>query len=288
MTYHLFLSPHLDDVPLSCGGILAKLSDTTANISPSNIKVLTIFAGELADNTPISEFAAYQHRMWGHPNQAYQIRRAEDEQALAQFNLTPSWLNFLDCIYRGDTDQGQWYYNSDDDIFGLLHPAEFLSVDVILSQIVRHIPDHHEKSEILIYAPLTVGRHVDHQLIFLAAIFLRINGYTVLFYEEFPYTDRDPDHISVALEQTTPALLKRIPAYTSKINQTSASALWISTIQQFSVSALQRKIAAIKAYQTQLDVLFGGEAKMIERVTAYGQQIGNGNYAERFWHLNIE
>ncbi len=168
MNKYIFLSPHLDDVLLSCGGTLGQLVDAQAEVS-----VLTVFAGTPASADPISTFAQYQHQMWGNPQQAYLTRRAEDMVALAYFGLKPVWLDFLDCIYRGRPNQGLWYYNSDEDIFGPVHRAEFDSVRSIAGTIektILTIPIQGDKTQTIIYGPLTVGHHVDHQLTFLVCL----------------------------------------------------------------------------------------------------------------------
>lgn len=278
MSYHLFLSPHLDDVPLSCGGTLAQLINNR-----ETVEVMTIFAGVLPAHRPISDFAAYQHQMWGDPEQAYETRRLEDKDALDTFDLKPIWLDFLDCIYRGNVEQRQWYYTSDEDIFGLLHPAEYQTIDPVFAAITQHISTLPDQPDMTIYGPLTVGRHVDHQLAFLVTLKFALAGYRVLFYEEFPYTDRDPQYLTTALQETTPALLKQIGLTPS----TTKPEPWHSEIQLLTAQALARKIAAISAYQTQLEVLFGGKAAMIERVTAYANQVGQGEPAERFWQLTL-
>jgi len=282
MTQHIFLSPHLDDVPLSCGGTLAQLVNEEIPVI-----VITIFAGVLPPDAPVSAFAGYQHQMWGDPQQAYQTRRVEDATALAYFGLKPIWLNFLDCIYRGQPDQGIWYYNSDDDIFGPLHEAEFDTVAPIIEQIKRVISAPEDHHQILIYAPLTVGNHVDHQLVYLAALHLLLEGYPVYFYEEFPYADRDPANLSKALNETTPALMGRMPHLVDRLTLREADPLWQNAIKSFSSAALARKIDAIAAYETQLDVLFGGKAAMTQRVKAYAEQVGQGELAERYWILNL-
>lgn len=282
MTHHIFLSPHLDDVPLSCGGTLASLVDTQAEI-----KVITIFAGIPSPSDPVSDFANYQHQMWGNPQQAYHIRRAEDMTALAYFGLKPIWLDFFDCIYRGQPDEGKWYYNSDEDIFGLIHPAELDTVGPIVGTIAALIRSEEKPGGTIVYAPLTVGNHVDHQLTFLAALHLLRLGCKIYFYEEYPYADRDSAYLAKALNETTPTLLRKTTDFANKLAHPPKKSLWQSTIKRFSPSALELKIKAIAAYETQLEVLFGGEETMVQRVTGYAYQVGQGEPGERFWLLNL-
>lgn len=282
MTQHVFLSPHLDDVSLSCGGTLAYLVETQAKI-----KVITIFAGIPSPTDPVSDFANYQHQMWGNPQQAYYARRAEDIAALAYFGLKPIWLDFFDCIYRGQPDEGKWYYNSDEDIFGLIHPAELDTVELIIERIEALTRSEEETGRTIIYAPLTVGNHVDHQLTFLAALHLMRLGYQIYFYEEYPYADRDPAYLTKALNETTPALWRKSMDFMNELTSSPPKLLWQSLIKRFPPAALELKIKAIAAYQTQLEVLFGGEETMVQRVTEYAYGVGQGEPGERFWFLNL-
>ncbi len=282
MIQHVFLSPHLDDVPLSCGGTLAYLVEDQANI-----KVITIFAGIPSPTDPVSDFANYQHQMWGNPQQAYYARRAEDMAALAYFGLKPIWLDFFDCIYRGQPDEGEWYYNSDEDIFGFIHPAELDTVGPIVERIAAIIRSEEEPGETTVYAPLTVGNHVDHQLTFLAGLHLLRRGHKIYFYEEYPYVDRDPAFLAKALNETTPALLHRTTDFMNKFIPSPPKLVWQSMIKSFPPSALELKIKAIAAYKTQLEVLFGGEETMVQRVTEYAYRVGQGEPGERFWFLNL-
>ena len=274
MSQHIFLSPHLDDVALSCGGTVARLVAEQAQV-----KVINIFAGSPDPAEPISEFAHYQHTMWGNPQSAYETRRAEDAAAMACFGLEPIWLDFLDCIYRGQPKENHWYYTSDPDIFGEVNPAEYESALTIVTTILDQVDS--SSSQPNFYAPLTVGHHVDHQLTFLTALHLQQRGNPVYFYEDYPYADRDERYLPEALETTTPTLL-RLVDYSSKA---AGHGRWQSEIMPFSAQQLEVKIRAIAAYATQLNVLFGGREAMAERVTAYAYHIGQNMPAERFWRL---
>jgi LmbE family N-acetylglucosaminyl deacetylase len=275
MSQHLFLSPHLDDVALSCGGTVARLVAEGAEV-----KVINIFAGSPNPADPISEFAHYQHTMWGNPQSAYETRRAEDAAAMACLGLEPIWLDFLDCIYRGQPEAGRWYYISDPDIFGQINPAEYGPALTIAAAVLDQVDPALAQPNF--YAPLTVGHHIDHQLAFLAAVQLQARGYPVHFYEDYPYADRDECYLPEALESTTPALLKQAGYPLEGPSRVH----WQSEVHPFSTKALEMKIRAIAAYATQLEVLFGGRDAMAERVTAYARQVGQTGPAERFWRLS--
>jgi len=264
MTRRLFLSPHLDDAALSCGGLLAKLKSQRAAV-----EIINIFAGIPDSKLPLSSFAQYQHHQWGGASQAYHIRRAEDETALAYFDLKPVHLDFPDCIYRGEADQDDWYYISDDDIFGSIHPAE-AGFPAQIARAIENEINHLNSSkpqETLLYAPLAVGHHVDHQLVFLAAAQLARRGYPLYLYEDYPYAQRNPGDTSRAVQSCAQSLSSPLkPA-----------------LRFLSESDLSVKIKAIAAYASQLQVLFRGEEAMVRKVRAFAVQVGKTKLAERLW-----
>ena len=263
MARHIFLSPHLDDVPLSCGGLLAQL---TRRRQP--VAVITLFAGLPGADAPLSPFAQSHHRRWGNLQAAYRIRRAEDEAALSTFGLKPIWLPFLDAIYRGQPDAGQWYYTADDELFGPLHPAEADLPARLAEALLPHLP-----AEAVLYAPLTVGNHVDHQLTARAALQLARRGHPLFFYEDYPYVQRRPADLERALQT-----LHRL---------SGDFAPWRERPVPLSEADLATKIRAIAAYASQMDILFGGAEAMAQHVTDYARRSGNGQPAERLWILHF-
>ncbi len=84
----LFLSPHCDDVVLSCGQLL--------ETCPGSI-VATIFAGSPAAGAPITEWDLAGGFRPG--DDVMNMRRAEDAAALTLLGGVPLWLNFHDRQY---------------------------------------------------------------------------------------------------------------------------------------------------------------------------------------------
>ncbi len=270
MIRHVFLSPHLDDVVLSCGGTLAYLKQQ----KDVEAKVITIFAGIPGDGLPLSPFANTLHQRWGTAQRAYRVRREEDKAALAYVNLAPHWLPFLDCIYRGEPEHGRWYYTSERDLFGAVHPAEATMLPLqIANAIEQAISSVARVKGTILYAPLTIGNHVDHQLVFSAATHLLERGYSLRFYEDYPYIQYFP---------ATLASTQR-----AREAQLTPGGRWQATRIRLLEDHLESKLSAIAAYRSQLDILFGGEAAMIEQVTAFTQQGKDGHLAETFWERKL-
>ena len=276
----LFLSPHFDDIALSCGGMAARL----AKMGALCIGV-TVFAAPHREGDTLSEFAEGQHAMWeSGTGQAVaainEIRREEERQALRLLGLQPVWLDLQDAPYRRGSG-GEHLYTSDEQLFGMLAPEERrVLVPRITEGIRRVAEDAGAHGRVRVFAPLGVGNHVDHQLVFQAARRLGPR-YGVLFYEDYPYAGK-PGLLASRL---------RSLGVPSTPGQTPHSALRTPHSRIVPISdMIGVKIAAIARYKTQLDVLFGSSGAMPSAVRAYSQMVAGGGgegvqYAERFWHL---
>lgn len=248
---HVYLSPHLDDAVLSCGGAIHQ--QVMAGRRPL---VVTLFAGRPPANGDLSAFAQSLHARWGDPADVIATRWAEDQAALAALGADYLRLNYPDCIYRGREHAGEWYYASEEAIFGPVHPAEQgLPVELAVT-LTEFIPPG---DDVTLYAPLTIGNHVDHQVAFATALILKAQGWQVQFYEDYPYAGTDG---AVAA-----ALAARGASH------------WQSTIVPLGKEDLEAKIQAIACYESQIRVLFGNVEAMHEQMRNYATQVGG----ERLW-----
>ena len=248
MAEWVFVSPHLDDVALSCGGAVAKAARTGAP------KIVTVFAGMPGEE--LSEFAHFQHERWNLPDEdVLRRRREEDQRAAAALgeSVEVHWLDFLDAIYR-DAD-----YASDDALFG---PP--LACDLMLAQdvyeVLRKIPTTRY------VVPLAVGNHVDHQIVREAATMLLRDGAEVWAYAEVPYA-LDATSIALALTQVDHNEPVRI---------------------RLDDDALKRKLTAVEQYASQLPVLFRDRGKARDEIEALARSQGGGEAAELLWLLKPE
>jgi LmbE family N-acetylglucosaminyl deacetylase len=267
----VYLSPHLDDAALSCGGLIHQ----QRVLQPL---VITCFAG-VPDYGVLSPFAAEQHQRWGEPADPIGQRRAEDAAALAPLGAACEHWDYLDCIYRRDPVSGEFLYTSEDALWGAVASAEsglIAELTARLSKALARIgaqpPPNRPRTEhgpeyrrdaVAVYAPLAVGRHVDHQLVLRVALRLRRRGWLVQFYEDYPYAE-DPQKLARALRS------------------------WASppeaTVVRLSEEDLGAKTAAIRCYASQLAVLFGADSAVAARVQAYALAVGGRQgYAERYW-----
>lgn len=249
---HIYLSPHFDDAALSCGGMIA--AQTVTN---QQVLVFTICSGIPLATQPFSAFAQYVHTTWNlAPDQVLQSRLEEDQAAMKCLGADGFYAGFLDAIYR----QPHAYVDNET-LFGHIAAEDTLVRDLsaMLVEFANKFPTA------TWYVPLGVGHHVDHCSIYHAARSLLETGVSMVFYEDFPY---------VAVPGALQERLQEIAVTGSLVSQ-------VVGIEP----TIERKIEAIKAYTSQLEVLFGGVEPMAQAVMTYARQVQpqSEGYAERVW-----
>ncbi len=262
---HIYLSPHYDDASLSCGGAIHQQSE-----AGQAVLVVTICAAPPEPGAPLSPYAENMHRAWGNPADVVATRQAEDRASLVVLGADYLRLNFNDCIYRGHPDREQWFYNNDAELFGAIYPDDAPLIQRIAAALLELIPLEEETP---IYAPLSVGHHVDHQLVHAAAEELRRQGWPIIFYEDYPYTDPDSRFAAAGWSQ-----------YTLAPTLATLQAVNLQPHLRFlSEENLQAKLDSIRAYSSQLETLFGSEEAMTDQLRRYALRLGEGRLAERVW-----
>ena len=169
----IYLSPHLDDVVLSCGGLVWEQA-----WQGERVEIWTICAGD-PPPIPLSSFAISLQERWQTEQHAPAQRRAEDMLACQRLGVIPRYFSLSDCIYRRSPENGESLYNSELELFGEIHPAEISLVSLLIQELAQAIP----RGATLV-SPLTVGGHVDHRLVRAAAEGL---GLPVWYYADYPY-----------------------------------------------------------------------------------------------------
>src|SRR5258708_37111056 len=107
----IFLSPHFDDIVLSCGGVAARLSRMGARCIS-----ITIFTAPAPEGETLSPFAMGMHDEWersggGSAKAVNEVRRDEERAAMRLLNLETVWLDLPDAPYRRGPD-GRYLYTS--------------------------------------------------------------------------------------------------------------------------------------------------------------------------------
>ncbi len=250
---HLFLAPHFDDVALSCGGEVARVI-----AAGESAAIVTIFAGAPPPEVSLTPYAQWHLDTWGvrSVEEALATRRAEDEAAAAILGASLHHLPFVDGAFRNGR------YRSWDELRTQLVPADAALPAEIADMLVARAMIG---PETIVCGPLAIGRHVDHQAVFMAMQLLAEQGIRVRGYEDYPYA-ADPAEYTARMAA---------PALASARSNIIDIAPWLA-----------QKIRAIGCYPSQLSGLFPDVATMPEAVRAYGQLVASGTgVAERFWWL---
>ena len=169
----IFLSPHLDDAALSCGGMIHQLA-----ADGQIVEIWTVCAGDPPPGQ-LSPLAQILHERWQTAGNAPEIRRTEDAAACEVLGADPVYFDIAECIYRFRPDNGQPLIGSNDELFQPLPDIE----KPLASQVTRMLAQHLDGESRLV-SPLAVGGHIDHHQVRTAAEGLDLPLY---YYPDYPY-----------------------------------------------------------------------------------------------------
>lgn len=242
----LFVSPHLDDVALSCGGWVARLT-----AAGQAVTIATLCTADAPDDWPLSPAAQHEHRQWQLGDRPYQRRRIEDEQACRVLGAHPVHLGLLDAVYRHD-ENGAPLYSNNSFIGGDIHPfdrqAYYPHIEAALAPLLSAATQ--------VYAPLAIGEHVDHVLVRLAVEALTPSD-RLCYYEDFPYAEADET-------------LKRADYF-------------IARCIALTRHEIETRVRAIACYASQVRVMFGSAEAMSDRLHRYIARVGGERYWSKNW-----
>jgi LmbE family N-acetylglucosaminyl deacetylase len=181
MKRNIFISPHLDDVVLSCGEYLKKLSDENENIT-----VLTVFAGS-PDPSSFSEIAKNYHKKCQLDDDAVFTRQKEDKNAMKYFDADFIHLDLYEALYRMDK-YNQHKYKKVENIFTKDTSNELDTTEDVKEAINQEIVINEVDN---VYLPLGLGEHIDHVITSKALTELMDEEYgdnKIYYYEDVPYS----------------------------------------------------------------------------------------------------
>lgn len=206
----LFLSPHLDDVAFSCGGLAALLAD-----AGWRTVLATAFTRSVV---PATGFAlACQLDKGLAPDVDYMaLRRAEDLIAAERLGFDEVvWLDLPEAPHRG--------YESAAELFADLRADD--DVVTTLTGCFQQLQASYQPD--LVLAPQGLGGHVDHRQV-IAAVLAAIPLARIAFYRDTPYAIRAPDasaapsipqdtHVRVSIAAALDRKIGAAQAYASQI-----------------------------------------------------------------------
>ncbi len=222
---HIFVSAHFDDAVFSCGGTIATLAQ--AGRHPI---LAVVFAAAPEAGASLSPFAADHNALWGIAGDATASNAGRQREELVAASLLGAEvipLPFTDAIYRGDR------YQANAQLFGSLDPAESHLPAAVAGALRAALgPLDHAR----LYIPLAVGRHVDHQIAYLAGRTLAHAGLDVWCYEDVPYSVHPA---------ATDSRLADLGDELGDVETVPVDAVW------------QTRLDAVMAYRSQLPSAFG-------------------------------
>jgi len=232
---YIYISPHLDDAVMSCGGLIWE--QVHAGIP---VDIWTVCAG-YAPEGELSDLAKRIHISWKvtTAKQVIILRREEDYAAARILNVSVSHLDVPDAMYRKNRFGRNIYpYN----VICAPSPAD-LDLGVI-ENMAESISVNGLRPDDTLICQLSIGGHVDHRLVRMATERL---SRPVFYYIDIPYYLNFPD--------TLPEFEKGM------------------TSQYFAISdsALHIWQDAIAAYVSQIRMLFGSDAMMRQCIADYRQ-----------------
>jgi LmbE family N-acetylglucosaminyl deacetylase len=241
----IYLSPHPDDVALSCGGLLWEQA-----VAGDRPQVWTICAGDPPPG-PLSPFATALQNRWETGAAASQQRRQEDIASCSFLQAGYRHFPVPDCIYRRDVGESIHLYTSEESLFGPLDKREMGLVERLKKDLAETLPDGAQ-----LVCPLGVGGHVDHRLTRLSAESL---GGACWYFAEYPYI---LDHDNQLAQFISPN--------------------WEETWFPISPAGMEAWEAAVAAHRSQISTFWPNLETMRAALRAYVLHTG-GELGMRLW-----
>ncbi|BAV08668.1 N-acetylglucosaminyl deacetylase, LmbE family [Filimonas lacunae] len=296
MTKLLFISPHLDDVVLSCGAYIASVAGTTAAVT-----IASVFTSSGEQDDAVV-------------NALYEVRRNDDIRAAALLGATAIHLGFADAPLRNSH-----YHNFNTLLFHHQLPEQELPVAERIAARLQSLVQTLQPD--VVYFPLGVGGHIDHQVVYASS--KMITHATIRWYEDLPYAwlpgwsmvrmtqlqgvpDTATAYGSFEAPAVTASTLRFITSYISSEEDKARSyAMWqhewgllrqpyqhvlqwqlpdgmyARQAHSMPLHSVLAKADAISCYDTEWPALFGEEKQDIEKTLLAA--IHDNQYQELFW-----
>jgi LmbE family N-acetylglucosaminyl deacetylase len=231
----IYLSPHLDDAALSCGGQIAARSRRG-----ERVLVATLAAGDApGELTPL---AKELHRQWKLDGSCA-ARREEDRRACALLGAEAWHGSIPDAVYRRHPRSGEPLYATLEAVFGPVHGD-----DPAMAEWERALRELPPAGEVIV--PLGVGGHADHRGVRLAAA--AVFGAAPWHYEDFPYAGK-----LFAVARTLGPRWR-----------------WRSRTWRLSAEDVRARCAAAAAYASQAEMLAGRSRSLDAKIERHVRRVG--------------
>ena len=247
----LYVSPHLDDVVLSCGGRVA-----ASGREERSAVVVTVFAAPTPLQPP-TPFAREYHKMMGIVEDPFR-RRSEDRASLEVLAAQPVHLQHLDCIYRIRPD-GTPLVNDEPDIFRFSEAEEQPLIEKVTADLIEVISQTEADK---VFVPLALGWHRDHVLtrhVAERAVQLAKGSPRLQYYEDIPYAIEAPHDLPEATQDMS------------------------AEVFDLTSTEMAARLEAISRYVSQEEILWHDGGGLLPAIRKYATRVGDGTPAERYW-----
>ena len=251
---HLFISPHFDDAVFSCGGTIHRLTR-----AGSRVTVITVMGGKHNGDLPRSPILDDLHSRWAAGDDPLRARQTEDFNALRQLNANPIHLDLTDCVYR--CVAGKPLYPTEESLFGAVHPADYAPA------FLDSMPRADIENAAVIWLPLGVGNHVDHQIIRdwgLRRLANQGDRERLRWYAEFPYFADES------------AIIHAFGAFDAMLFQCHIN---------LDAADFAARLQAMSCYESQLSTFWRDHDHMATETSQAARLPGTDILAERYWQL---
>jgi LmbE family N-acetylglucosaminyl deacetylase len=228
----IYLSPHFDDVALSCGGLVWEQAHRGEQVS-----LWTVCAGE----TPAGDFSPFAnelHTRWDVGQNAPAQRRIEDIKSCQRLGAMPRYFSFPDCIYRRHPQTNEFMYASEVALNGPLQPGDLIVIRTVQEEIRQSLPP-----DAILVCPLGLGNHVDHQLTRQAAEGLDRQAW---YYADYPYILR----------------------WNTQVDRMEQEG-WVSQVFPISGDGLSAWMDSISAHRSQISTFWASDYDMRQAIMNY-------------------
>lgn len=178
----MFLSPHSDDAAFSAAGALNWL--VNAQKTKCDIQVAMSCSDFQTGKSAVNR-----------QTEITQVRQAEDRQFARLFGadkVTVNWLGFNDAPLRGYTAKGDYQSGK-----------PLIAYDLELAWAIAESVAPDLQAGSVVFAPLAIGRHIDHRIVRTAALALKSAlDIELLLFEDMPYsTNYEPLAVADAVQR---------------------------------------------------------------------------------------
>ena len=263
----IYLSPHLDDVALSCGGLVWEQSR-----SGDKVEIWTVCGGDPPD-TPLSPFAQSLHDRWRTGPDAVKDRRQEDRLSTQALGASYRHLDWPDCIYRFHPESGLPVIQGEYDLFHAR--PEDTAIHDLTETLRRTLP-----KRVRLVSPMALGDHIDHHLTRMAAERL---GVPLLYYPDYPYILHLPRVLEkMELSNLRRGIVNHEPPPGSEVAEQWARGKWSRMERAISEEGLLAWQKSIAAHHSQISTFWAGLPDMEMAIRNFWA--GGGG---RLWRIKI-